>query len=175
MSVLVRPVDSADDTSFEIMRSVKAAYRPDSQSQHYITKKEAMNLIENQFPDTQYQGPVAVRMFVEGRPHSNASFFWYFTISEAEQIPIAGSSDYSEYIIDSFIMDYNSIAGGIENRQAISTGFHRSYDIQGRMAKLETPVGFIEKLEQARSGKRSAVEISREQIEPAKFTPIPLK
>ena len=160
---------------FEINRSGIIPNKPDYASSHFITKREAADLVKTHFTDGVDSEPIAVRcLFLEGRLHSNIAIFWYFTVSgherSAETVP-------EEYIIDSTIMGYRTIAGGVSNRSAISAGRGGS-PLLGweRMARLDTPLNLFEKIEasnaRALAGDNTAVPYQRTEL---KYTPVPLR
>jgi hypothetical protein len=172
---MVHPEVNVDLNSFETVRDGIIPNKPDYLSSHFITKREAAELIRAQFPDSVVSEPIAVRgLFLEGRLHSNIAIFWYFTVSgnerSVETVP-------EEYIIDSTIMGYRTIAGGVSNRSAISTGRGGS-PLLGweRMARLDTPLNLFEKIEasnaRAPAGGNTAVTYQRTEL---KYTPVPLR
>jgi hypothetical protein len=173
---MVRPGIDVNYDLFEINRSGIIPNKPDYASSHFITKQEAAELVKTQFPDSVVSEPIAVtNVFLEDHPYSNTSIFWYFTVSggnerSAETVP-------EEYIIDSTIMGYRTIAGGVSNRSAISTGRGGS-PLLGweRMARLDTPLNLFEKIEasdaRALAGDNTAVPYQRTEL---KYTPVPLR
>jgi hypothetical protein len=87
---------------------------------HYITKREAAELIKSQFPEKTAGDPIAVSNLRLGTdPYSHMGIFWYFTVSEnTRSVTDAGE----EYIIAADITGYRSIPGGVSNRSAIDLG-----------------------------------------------------
>jgi hypothetical protein len=114
-------------------------------------------------------------MNLENDPLSNATVFWYFTTEENNPQSVAGGEK-KEYIIDADIREYRMISGGVANRSAISTNGGGSPHLGwGRMAKLETPVHLLDRLQAARTSARSLASVAAEPVPPARFTPVPLK
>jgi hypothetical protein len=169
MDAYVRPVVDAGDDTFEISRSVRWGEIPAEQTRHYMSKREVVTLIEEQFSDKEYTEPIAVQINLENKPYSNSCVFWYFEISDQN----ARSLIADEYIIDSFIAGYNTITGGVSNRSAINTGDGGSFYLDGsRMAKLAEPIRLLDKLEHARSAGRSLGSVSEIPISPSRIIPI---
>jgi hypothetical protein len=150
MDAFVRPGIDVDYDLFETSRSGMISNKPDYLSGHYITKREAVDLIQSQFPDSIVSDPIAVRnLFLEGNPHSNNSIFWYFTVTSNDR---SIETTFEEYIIDSIIMGFKMILGGVSGRSAISTGNGGSpYLGYARMAKLDTPLHILDKMDSARA------------------------
>jgi hypothetical protein len=172
MDAYVRPVVDAGDDTFEISRSVRWGKIPAEQTKHYMSKREAVALIQEQFPGKGYTEPIAVRISLENKRHSNSCIFWYFEISDSNARGLISD----EYIIDSLIGGYNTIVGGISNRRAISTGYGGSFYLDGaRMAKLAEPLRLQERLENARSAGRSLGSLSETPIAPSRIIPVPLQ
>ncbi|MDR2052501.1 MAG: hypothetical protein LBP80_03725 [Treponema sp.] len=175
MGSMVHPETNVDLNSFETVRDGIIPNKPDYLSSHFITKREAAELIKTQFPGNVVSEPIAVRgLFLEGHPHSNSEIFWYFTVGGSERGAEAVSE---EYIIDADIMGYSTIAGGVSNRSAISAGRGGSPLLDWeRMAKLNTPLNLFEKIEasnaRALAGDNTAVPYQRTEL---KYTPVPLR
>jgi hypothetical protein len=175
MGAYVRPVADADNDSFELTRFVRWDKNPED-STHIMSKREAKALINSQFPGKTVSEPIAVRMNLEGRPYSHLSTFWYFTAAENNQRSVAGGEK-EEFIIDASIQGYKMISGGVSNRSAISasaTGRGSPHLDGARMAKLETPVHLLDRLQAARTSARSLASVAAEPVPPARFTPVPL-
>jgi hypothetical protein len=169
-TVSVNSTYDTDEASFERWRSI-----PDpvtGPANHIITKREAAELSQSQFPGSTVSEPIAVtNLRLEDDPHSHSSIFWYFTVTETAR-SAAGTAD--EYILDPFIPGYRSIAGGISNRTALNQG--GSVYLNGyRMAKLDTPLRLFDKLETARSAGGASFAPSRVATESMSFTPVLLK
>jgi hypothetical protein len=172
MDMMVRPEINVDYDSFERVRGGIMPNTPADLSSHFMTKHEILELAKAQFPDSMISEPMAVHgIFLEGQRHSNNAIFWYFTVTDNGR---GTESALEEYIIDPSIMGYRNIAGGVANRSAISTGRGGSpYLGWQRMAKLETPLRLLDKIESARSAADTAnIPYQREEI---KYTPIPLR
>jgi hypothetical protein len=168
---MVDPIITVDDKRFELV-SGSNVMTPEELASHYITKREAVELIEGQFPGQSYEGPIAVKMEFEGEVWGSATISWYFTIGDIESRSVEGS--YAEYLIDSQVFDYRNITGGVtSNRSAIDTESTAKSWGGHRMVKLETPVYFLEKLKSVQAGERSA--FTGEMPSPARVTPVPLK
>jgi hypothetical protein len=175
MDIIVRPGIGIDLNSFVTSSGGIIPNKPDSLSSHFITKREAVELIKTQFPDSVVSEPVALRgLFLEGHSHSNTSFFWYFTVGGKER---SAGTVLEEYIIAADIMGYRTIAGGVSNRSAISTGRGGSPQLDGeRMAKLDTPLNLLEKIGtvNARAAADGNTVIPYQRVE-LKVTPVPLR
>jgi hypothetical protein len=169
----VQPVVGTDEATFETTRFTRVNALPE-QSGHYITKREAIDLIKSQFSDRIVSKPIAVAgLCLVDDPYSSTVIFWYFTTNDNQRGASGGSE---EYIIDSYIRGYKNSIGGVSNRSAISTGNGGSPHLDGaRMAKLNTPLRLFEKLEAARSTGRSLNSVAAEPMEPIKYTPVPLR
>jgi hypothetical protein len=139
----------------------------DSMSYHYITEREAVELIASQFPGEPFEGPIMTHIKLEDNIHSTSRHFWYFTV------------DNEDYIIDARIgapNGYNSIPGGVTNHQAISkAGGGGSFYLQGeRMARLVPRGNFFAILRE-----NSAATVNGHFNNPAPaafdYVPLPLK
>jgi hypothetical protein len=141
---------------------------------HSITKQEAAELIKSQFPDSAVSEPMAVvNLRLGDDPHSHATIFWYFTVSDNTR-SAAGSA--GEYIIDASIFGYRFIPGGVSNRAAISSGQGGSPHLGlYRMAKLDTPIRLFDKLNTLREAGGSGFIPSSYPDEKISFTPVPLR
>jgi hypothetical protein len=118
---------------------------------HFITKQEAVNLIQSQFPDSAVSEPLAITgLHLDDDPSSHMFIFWYFTDNNSAR-NVDGVSD--EYIIATFISGYPGIPGGVSNRSAIDyAGGRGDFHLNGyRMAKLEKPLKLFDKLNAARA------------------------
>jgi hypothetical protein len=171
MRVSVNASLNSSDAEFEYVRGSAI---PDT-SNHYITKREAAELIQSQFQDSAVSEPMAItNLRLDDDPYSHMFFFWYFTVSGGER-SAAGYAD--EYIIASAIPGYTSIPGGVSNRAAIDyAGGRGNFHLNGyRMAKLSKPLRLFEKLETARSAGGALFAPSTYPAESVGFTPVPLK
>ncbi|MDR0721832.1 MAG: hypothetical protein LBF75_03415, partial [Treponema sp.] len=143
--VFVHSSANAHDEKFEKGRGFGI---PET-SAHYITKREAVELIQSQFPDGTTREPIAVNNLRLGdNPHSHRGIFWYFTVSKNTRS--TGEAN-EEYILASGITGYRSIPGGVSNRAAINLGRGSPHLDGYRMAKLDTPIHLFDKLETARA------------------------
>jgi hypothetical protein len=145
-------------------------------SHHFITKREATELIQSQFPDSIVSEPMAIEnLRLDDDPSSHKFFFWYFTVSGNERSAAGGAGD--EYIIATVISNYPSIPGGVSNRSAIDyAGQRGDHHLKGyRMAKLNKPLGLFDKLETARSAGGASFALSDYPAESVGITPVPLK
>jgi hypothetical protein len=144
-------------------------------SQHFITKREAAELIRSQFPDDTVSEPVAIEnLRLDDDPYSHMFFFWYFTVGDNAG-NIASARD--EYIIATIIPDYKSIPGGVTNRAAIGySGGRGDFHLNGhRLAKLNKPLRLFDKLETARTAGNASFAPSNHPAESIGITPLPLK
>lgn len=167
--VTVSSALGADEESFEQGRSISESSL--GHEEHIITKREAAELTQSQFPDSTLSEPVAVHnILLDDDPYSPRAIFWYFTVDETTR-SAAGTA--GEYILDPFIPGYRSIPGGMTNRAALnrSNGFLNGY----RMAKLDTPLRLFDKLESARSAGGASFAPSTVATQSIGFTPVSLK
>jgi hypothetical protein len=140
-----------------------------------ITRREAAELIQSQFPDSAVSEPLAItNLRLDDDNSSHTFFFWYFTVSGNER-SVAGAGD--EYIIATYIPDYKSIPGGVSNRAAIDyAGDRGDHHLKGyRMAKLNKPLRLFDKLETARTAGGASFAPSDYPAESVGITPLPLK
>jgi hypothetical protein len=172
---LLKPHDNVETSGLDIALGVMSEDILESNAEialHFITKREAVELIESQFPGQPYEGPIAVKMEFEGEVWGNTINSWYFTVGDSESRAVGGT--YDEYLIDTSVYDYRNLTGGItSNRSAIDTESTAKSWGGHRMVKLETPVYFLEKLKRAQAGERSA--FTGEAPSPARVIPVPLK
>jgi hypothetical protein len=169
-TVSVNSAVNTNGTKFEYGRGFA---RPNT-SAHYITKREAVDLIRSQFPEAMTSEPMAVSNLRLGDdPNTPKVLFWYFTVDENTR-SVTGES--GEYVIAADISGYRSIPGGVSNRAAINTGRGGSpYLGRYRMAKLDTPLRLFNKLNAARAAGGASFTPSRYPDEQVGFTPVPLK
>jgi hypothetical protein len=166
--------NSAINASGEEFAGLRSFALPGS-AYHFITKREAAELIQSQFPDSAVSEPMAItNLRLDDDPYSHMFFFWYFTVSDGER-SVANAGD--EYIIATDIPGYTSIPGGVSNRAAIDyAGGRGDFHLNGyRMAKLSKPLRLFEKLETARSAGGASFAPSSYPAESVGFTPVPLK
>lgn len=165
------PDVNASNTRFELGRGFAF---PDS-TDHYITKREAVDLIQSQFPGSTVSGPMAItNLRLEDDSHSHRVTFWYFTVNDNAR-NAAGDSD--EYIIAVGIPGYTSIPGGVSNRAAIDfAGQRGNVHLNGyRMAKLNKPLRLFDKWNAVRTVGGASFAPSDYPTESVGFTPVPLK
>jgi hypothetical protein len=142
---------------------------------HFITKREASDLIQSQFPDSAVSEPLAITgLWLDDDPSSHMFFFWYFTVNDSAR-NAADAGD--EYIIASVIPGYPAIPGGVSNRAAIDfAGQRGDIHLNGyRMAKLNKPLYLFDKLNTARAAGGASFAPSSYPAESVGFTPVPLK
>jgi hypothetical protein len=124
--------------------------------QHFITKREVQEIIESQFPEQQYEGPVAVRMLFEGDVYSRSSTSWYFTVGDSSSRSVAGG-DYKEYLINALVMGYRELPGKVtapESRSLIDTKKSvPGFSFYSRMVQLAEPIYFFENLNNMKAGR----------------------
>jgi hypothetical protein len=144
-------------------------------SQHFITKREAAELISSQFPDSVVSEPMAIEnLRLDDDPYSHMFFFWYFTVKDnAPKIDDSGD----EYIMATIIPDYKSIPGGTANRAAIGySGGRGDFHLNGyRLANLNKPLRLFEKLETERATGSASFAPSKHPAESVGITPLLLK
>jgi hypothetical protein len=173
--ILARPHDNVDINNLDIVMGVLEEnimeYSPEL-STHFITKREAVELIESQFPGQSYEGPIAIKTEFEGQVWGNTIISWYFTIGDTESRAAGGA--YDEYLIDIEVLDYRNFIGSVTtNRSAIDNERTAKNWGGNRMVKLDTPLYFIDKLKDVQTGERSAY--TSEVPSPARVSPVPLK
>ncbi|MHB9291357.1 hypothetical protein Holit_00432 [Hollandina sp. SP2] len=167
--VSVKSAVNINDTQFENGRGFGI---PET-SAHFITKQEAVDLIQNQFPDDIVSEPMAVyNLRLGDDPHSHIGFFWYFTVGENAR---SAGGTVEEYVIGADIAGYRSIPGGVSNRAAINLGRGSPHLDGYRMAKLDKPLRLFDKLETARAAGGTSFPPSTYPSESVGFTPVPLK
>jgi hypothetical protein len=145
-------------------------------SRRYITKREAKALIESQFPEQEYEGPVAVRMQFADDWYSWTNVSWYFTVGNSSRSAAGG--EYSEYLINALVAGYRNISTDItapasrsliDSRKSIA-----SFTFTSRMAQLTEPVYFFDKLRAIQAGRSLSAPVVPPSA-PARITPVPLK
>jgi hypothetical protein len=169
--VSVNSAVNANTAEFEFGRGFAI---PDT-SHHYITKREASELIQSQFSDSTVSEPMAItNLWLDDDPYSHMFFFWYFTVSDNTR-NVADVED--EYIIATIIPGYTTIPGGVSNRAAIDfAGDRGDFHLKGyRMAKLNKPLHLFDKLEAARAVGGASYAPASYPTESVGITPVPLK
>jgi hypothetical protein len=174
-NILVRPHDNVDLMSIDIAMGVMdegvLEYSPET-AKHFITKQEAIELIESQFPGQPYEGPIAVKTEFEGEVWGNTIVSWYFTVGDMENRAVDGA--YAEYLIDTSVYNYRNLTGGVTtNRSAIDTENTAKSWGGHRMVKSDTPLNFFEKIKAVQTGERSI--FTSTVTAPARVSPIHLK
>jgi hypothetical protein len=163
-------LDDMSGVSFVRGRSISEASMA---SDHIITKREAVELIQSQFKNMILSEPVAVGDLRLGDdPHSHIALFWYFTVSENAR---STEGAVEEYVIDADIAGYRSIPGGVSNRAAINLGRGSPHLDGYRMAKLDKPLRLFDKLKTARAAGGASFAPASYPSESIGFTPVPLK
>jgi hypothetical protein len=145
---------------------------PGSQN-HFITRREAVELIKSQFPDKTVSEPLAIgNLWLENDKQSHRFIYWYFTVSDNGR---SASGEADEYVIGTVIPGYPAIPGGVSNRAAIDyAGQRGDFHLQGyRMAKLNSPLRLFDKLNEARAA--GGTFSSSPDTERVGITPVPLK
>ena len=88
---------------FFMARTVPNRQTTDEQSIHFITKREARQIIKDTFPDKNPSEPVALaQLNLENSRYSHRETFWYFTVPSRE-------GGYDEYILAAYIMGWKLI------------------------------------------------------------------
>jgi hypothetical protein len=170
--VFVNSAINASNTEFEFGRG----FAIPNTLHHYITKKEAAELIQSQFPDGAVSEPMAItNLRLDDDPYSHMFFFWYFTVNDNARSAADATTD--EYIIASAVPGYTGIPGGVSNRAAIDfAGQRGDFHLKGyRMAKLNKPLHLFDKFETARSVGGASFAPSSYPTESVGITPVPLK
>jgi hypothetical protein len=169
--VTVNPAVNARGEKFEFGR----IFADPGTKYHYITKREAAELIQSQFPDKAVSEPMAItNLRLEGDKYGHMFLFWHFTVSDDAQ---AAGGTVDEYIIAAVIPGYTAIPGGVSNRAAIDyAGGRGDFHLKGyRMARLNEPLRLFNRLVAARSAGGASFSPSRYPDKQAGFTPVPLK
>ncbi|MHB9292730.1 hypothetical protein Holit_01833 [Hollandina sp. SP2] len=149
----------------------EAGFRPNN---HIITKREAVELIQSQFPDSTISEPMAIdNLRLKDKRYSHQGIFWYFAVSETAR-SVAGEA--GEYILDPFIpvIPGSAIPEVLSNRAALNQTGGPHLDGY-RMAKLDKPLRLFDKLETARAAGGVSFAPSTYPSESVGFTPVPLK
>jgi hypothetical protein len=167
--VSVRSARDANGEPFEFARNI---VEPNAATIHMITKREAAELIQNQFPDNEVSEPMLISNLRLGdAKQSHREFFWYFTVSDNAR---SAAGEAGEYIISADVGGYSAIPGRMSNRVALNKG--DSPYLNGlRMAKLDTPLHLFDKLGSARAAGGVTFTPSMYPEETVDFTPLPLK
>jgi hypothetical protein len=141
-------VNSAHDTNGEPFEFSRIIIEPNGSIDHLITKREAAELIQSQFPDSEVSEPLLIgNLRLRDSRHSHSNIFWYFTVSETAR---NAAGEAGEYVFEPFVPGYSSIPGGMSNRAALNE--RGSFHLDGAfMAKLDTPIRLFDKLEAARA------------------------
>jgi hypothetical protein len=151
---------------------------PPEVSQHFITKREAQEIIESQFPEQQYEGPIAVRMLFEGDVYSKSTTSWYFTIGDGSSRSAMGGNDHKEYLINALVMGYRELSDKVTSqasRSLIDTSKSSpGFTFYSRMVQLAEPIYFLENLNNMKAG-RSIMGANNNPPAPARVTSVPLK
>ncbi|GHU25272.1 hypothetical protein FACS1894172_18820 [Spirochaetia bacterium] len=139
-------------------------------SRHYITKHEAQELIESQFPGQHYKGPTAIRMEFEGDRYSKHYFSWYFTVSDsAARSGTGGTSE--EYLISALVFGYRALPAKLTapaSRSALDARTSLSgFTFYSRMVKLVEPVYFFDRLRNTQAGRPLS-----EPVPPSRVSPV---
>jgi hypothetical protein len=174
-NLIVRPHENVDITRLDIAMGYSEEnimeYSPELAT-HFITKQEAIELIESQFPGQPYEGPIAIKTEFEGEVWGNTIVSWYFTVGDMESRAAGGA--YDEYLIDASVFDYRNLNGSVTtNRSAIDNEKTAINWGGNRMVKLDSPLYFIDKLKGVQTGERSA--FTSETTGPARVSPVRLK
>jgi hypothetical protein len=150
---------------------------PPNLSQHFITKREAQEIIESQFPDQHYEGPVAVRMLFDGDVYSKSAISWYFTIGDSAAFRSTSGGEYKEYLINALVMGYRELPDKVTSqasRSLIDTPkSNPGFTFYSRLVQLAEPIYFLENLNNVKAG-RSITGINNPPA-PARVISVPLK
>jgi hypothetical protein len=171
--VTVSSVRDADEASFELGRSISG---PNGSFTHLITKREAAELIQKQFPDKAVSEPAAIyNLRLDDSQYSHGVLFWYFTVNDnARSATNAGE----EYIFEAFTGGSDR-SGGQPNRSAVAAldiNLYSSPHLKGyQMVKLDKPLRLFDKLNTARSAGGASFAPSSYPAESVGFTPVELK
>jgi hypothetical protein len=163
--------DDVSETSFVYGRHIA---EPGGAMNHLMTKREAAELIQSQFPEDTASEPMAIHNLRLGdSPHSHRAFLWYFTVSENAR-SVAGTA--GDYVIDAYFSGYHYIPGGASPRSASNLRGGSPYLNGAHMVKLDRSLHLSDKLNTARSvGGVSFTPLAYPTDPPIGFTPVPLK
>jgi hypothetical protein len=171
--VTVSPTYNVDEAAFVLGRII---VRHNGPVNHVITKREAADLIQEQFSENMVSEPIAIHnLRVGDNEQSHRGLFWYFEVSDNTR-SVAGTGD--GYIIGSTIPGYKFIPGGVSNRAAIDfVGGRGDHYLKGyRMAKLDKNLRIFDKFNAARTvGNVTFPPLVYPADPPVGFTPVPLK
>ncbi len=126
---------------------------------HIITKEEAREIIAYQFPDEPITGPIAVRLQLDEIPYGNLSVLWYFAIGDDSAK--SGSGAYREYILDTFIRDYDPLQRDGKRIIFNSKANRTANFFNARMAAIQNPLFLFKQLEDVRRSARALSELPR--------------
>jgi hypothetical protein len=170
ISVSSNPND-VNETSFVYGRHIA---EPGGAMNHLMTKREAAELIQNQFPDGSASEPMAIHNLRLGdNPQSHRAFLWYFTVSENVR-SVTGTA--GDYVIDGYFSGYYYIPGGASARSASNLRGGSPYLNGAHMVKLDRSLHLFDRLNTARSvGGVSFTPPAYSTDPPIGFTQVPLK
>jgi hypothetical protein len=163
--------DNVTETSFVYGRHIA---EPGGAMNHLMTKREAVELIQSQFPDGTASEPMAVHNLRLGdNPHSHIAFLWYFTVDENAR-SVAGSG--GDYVIDAYFSGYYYTPGGVSARSVSNLRRGSPYLNGAHMVKLDRPLHLFDRLNTARAvGGVSFTPPAYPSDPPIGITPVPLK
>jgi hypothetical protein len=169
ISVSSNPND-VNKTSFVYGRFIA---EPGGAMNHLMTKREAAELIQSQFPEDTASEPMLIGNLRLGEdPHSHIALLWYFTVSENAR-SVAGTG--GDYVLDAYFSGYSNISGGVTSR-AINPVWGSPHLGGAHMVKLDRSLHLFDKLDTARSAGGVSFTPSMFPTDPPiGFTPVPLK
>jgi len=139
-------VDAGSDVSEESFAHGRSISEPGGAYNHIITKREAAELIQSQFPGAAVSEPMMIsNLWLGDDPHSHIALFWYFTVGADE-----------EYVITPYPRGDHFLQGC-------------------RMAKLNRSLRLFDKINAARVAGGISFSASASSVETVGFTPVMLK
>ncbi|GHU71365.1 hypothetical protein FACS189450_07270 [Spirochaetia bacterium] len=173
LSVYVDPSASSTDDLYGPI-SVTPKNGSVEMSRHFITRREAKEIIESQFPGQEYEGPIAVSMLFDGDPYSMVNVSWYFTVGNSFSRSVA-NNEHKEYLINASVHGYRELPDKVTvpaSRSVIdSQKSIGGFTFHSRMVQLVEPINFFDKLNGIKEG-RSVTNAGPPA--PARVFPVPL-
>jgi hypothetical protein len=165
----------ADDASFVLGRSISWS---NGSYSHLITKREAADIIQSQFPDSVVSEPMAIyNLRLGDDPQSHRVLFWYFEAGENSGTARSAADTGEGYIFEAYVGGgYSFTSARQAVRPVIDIGKFRSPHLAGySMAKLDKPLNLVKRLDAARAAGGITFAPITYSTETVGFTPVPLR
>ena len=162
---------NVDAGSFEYGRHIAL---PGGAMNHLMTKREAAEFIQSQFPDDTVSEPMMIANLRLGEnPYSRRAFLWYFTVSENARSAAGTGGD---YVIDAYFSGYYYSPNGARAWSAGNLRGGSPYLDGAHIVKLDKSLHFFDRLNMARSaGGVTFTPPAYPTDPPIGFTPVPVK